>query len=147
MNFIILAITGVLGATLTFYVSEQLNQGVVRGSALLSLIVGLFFYCFPEVLDVYLTKNIPIVFIGTSFIGMASPKGQKHYLLLAISGILFSLVYINKSHFFNGYGGALGTLACITLLTSMAFSHAYSKKSKIISEIILIKNKIFCRNK
>ena len=44
MNNFILIITGILGATLTHFVSEQLRQGAVKASALLSLLVGLFFY-------------------------------------------------------------------------------------------------------
>jgi hypothetical protein len=64
-------------------------------------------------------KNIPLVFIGTSFIGMVSSKVQGSYFRLAVAGILFSSVYINKSHFFQGFGGALGTLAFISLLTTM----------------------------
>lgn len=146
MNLIILAITGILGATLTYYVSEELNQGAVRASAVLALIVGLFFYWFPNVLSSYLTNTIPIVFIGTSFIGMASPKGSKNYLLLAIACVFFSVIYVNKSHFFNGYGGALGTLAFITLIATMACFNWYANKTKITQRIVLIKNKIFNRN-
>ena len=74
MNIILIILASILGATLTFYVSEALKQGPVRASALLSLIIGLFFYYFPDILNVYLTKNIPLVFIGASFIGMASQK-------------------------------------------------------------------------
>lgn len=73
MNYLIIIVTGILGAWLTFFVSERLKQGPVRASAVLALIVGLFFYCFPELCNAYLTKNIPIVFIGTSFIGMVAP--------------------------------------------------------------------------
>ena len=147
MNLIILAITGILGATLTYYVSEELNQGAVRASAVLALIVGLFFYWFPNVLSSYLTNTIPIVYIGTSFIGMASPKGSKNYLLLAIAGVFFSIIYVNKSHFFNGYGGALGTLAFITLIATMTCFNWYANKTKITELFVLIKNKVFNRNK
>jgi hypothetical protein len=50
---------------------------------------------------------------------MVSSKVQSSYFRLAVAGILFSSVYINKSHFFQGFGGALGTLAFISLLTTM----------------------------
>lgn len=117
-NFIII-ITGILGATLTFFVSHQLNQGAVRASALLSLLVGLFFYCFPELLNAYLTKHIPIIFFGTSFIGMVSSKVTVNYVKLALTGSLFSFLYINKNDLFSGHGGGLGALALIALLATM----------------------------
>jgi hypothetical protein len=36
---------------------------------------------------------------------MVSSKVQGSYFRLAVAGILFSSVYINKSHFFQGFGG------------------------------------------
>ena len=91
----------------------------------------------------YLTQNIPLVFIGASFIGMASPKGKNNYLLLAFAGLLFSIVYINKSAFFKGYGGALGTLAFIALITTLFFAHLLTHKSKMLSRFKWMKNKVF----
>lgn len=127
MNELIIVITGILGATLTYYVSEQLKQGPVRSSALLSLIVGLFFYCFPEILSQYLANNIPLVFIGASFIGMVSAKVKVNYLSLVIAGFLFSTIYLGKSDFFEGYGGALGAMAFIALLTIMVLGKVVSR--------------------
>jgi len=130
MNELIILITGIVGATLTFYVSEQLKQGPVRSSALLSLIIGLFFYFFPELFNDYLTKNIPLVFIGASFIGMVSAKVKINYLSLAIAGCLFSIIYLNKSDFFDGYGGALGAMAFIALLTIMVIVKMFYRKKQ-----------------
>jgi hypothetical protein len=130
MNDLILILIGALGAVLTFYVSESLKQGAVRASALLSLIVGAFFYTFPTALNLYLTQNIPIVFIGTSFIGMVSAQVTRSYRLLAIAGGLFGIIYIHKSQFFDGYGGALGTLACVILLLTLSVYARISKNTK-----------------
>lgn len=141
MNSFIIIITGILGAILTFYFSQKLKQGPVRASALLSLIVGLFFYYFPEILNAYLSKNIPIVFIGTSFIGMVSFKSKDNYFQLAFAGCIFSLFYINKSHVFEGYGGALGALAFIALLTTFGFSGVFSKRTKIKNRILNLRKK------
>lgn len=142
MNSFIIIITGIIGSTLTFYVSQHLKQGAVRASALLSLIVGLFFYLFPGLLNSYLTINIQIVFIGTSFIGMISSKERGNYTQLAIAGSLFGLIYINKSDLFEGYGGALGALAFIALLTTLGFSVVLSKRSKITKPILEISKRI-----
>ncbi|GHC48800.1 hypothetical protein [Ulvibacter litoralis] len=146
MNDIIIILTGILGATLTFYVSKRLNQGAVRASALLSLLVGLFFYVFPNLLNDYLTKNIQIVFIGASFIGMVSSKNGS-YTRLIVAGSIFSVIYINKSSFFDGYGGAIGTLALIALLASMTFSDAFSSSPKIAHAIVRVRKKIFNQKK
>ncbi len=134
-HFIII-LTGILGATLTFYLSTELRQGPVRASALLSLIVGMFFYFFPNILSSYLTINIQIVFIGTSFIGMVSPKAMKSYKRLALAGSLFSIVYINNNNLFEGFGGALGALALIALLAAMGMSTAFSKRRRIPHKVI-----------
>jgi hypothetical protein len=52
---------------------------------------------------------------------MVSSKVQGSYFRLAVAGILFSSVYINKSHFFQGFGGALGTLALFLYSQLWAF--------------------------
>ncbi|WP_179348425.1 hypothetical protein [Winogradskyella pacifica] len=143
MNTFILIITGILGATLTHFVSEYLRFGAVKASALLSLIVGLFFYAFPNVLNGYLTEHLPIVFVGTSFIGMVSAKTLKSYTLLAIAGALFTGIYITKSHVFDGYGGALGALAFIALVTTMGFAFVVSNSAKIRRKVVLVWVKVF----
>ena len=125
---IILIITGIVSATLTYLVNNKYEQGAVRASAGLSLIVGLFFYLFPELFSAYLTKNIPIVFIGATFIGMVSSKVLQNIFLIAIAGFIFSIIYLNTSHFFKGYGGALGTTAAISVLVSLSL--AFVAKSK-----------------
>ncbi|QNK76198.1 MULTISPECIES: hypothetical protein [Winogradskyella] len=147
MNEFILIISGILGATLTFFISEKLRQGAVKASALLSLIVGLFFYCFPDLLSPYLTKHIQIVFIGSSFIGMVSASTMKSYTLLAIAGTLFTIIYMSKKNVFNGYGGSLGTLAFVSLLSTMAFATAVSQQTKIKNTISVFWKKIFKRKK
>lgn len=128
MNTLILIITGIAGATTTFYVSTKMKQGAVRASALLSLVVALFFYIFPDILTTYLTERIPVVFIGASFIGMVNANAVKHYGILGISGIIFTLIFLNTGNFFKGYGGLLGTSACISLLTAMSIPMVFSKK-------------------
>jgi len=146
MNYFTITLTAIIGGTLTFFLSEQLRQGPVRASALLSLLVGLFFYCFPDVLSLYLTKNIPIVFIGGSFIGMVAPLKKGNYSRILMAGSLFGIIYINKGRFFEGYGGALGTLALIALLSAMGFSAIISRSIKVKKGIIKIKKKVLKQN-
>ena len=146
MNYFIVIITGIIGATFTFFISEKLRQGPVRASALLSLLVGLFFYCYPDLLSPYLTKNIPIVFFGASFVGMVTPVKKGNYTRLLVAGSLFGIIYINKGRFFEGYGGALGALAFIALLSAMGFSVIISRSTKIKKGIVKIKKKVRKKN-
>ncbi|MEO9501794.1 MULTISPECIES: hypothetical protein [Flavobacteriaceae] len=131
MNDLIILLTGVIGSVLTYFISTPLKQGAVRASALLSLIVAVFFHFFPNILNSYLTIHIPFVFIGTSFIGMVSSKTNVNYFQLILAGCLFSLIYLHKGDVFSGYGGALGTIAGIALLTSFGFSALFSNISMI----------------
>lgn len=130
MEIIILFLTGIISALLTYVVNNKYKQGAVRASAGLSLLVGLFFYLFPDIFTPYLTKNIPIVFIGATFIGMVSSKILPSYLLVGFSGFIFSIIYLNASPFFKGYGGALGTTAAISVLVSLSLA-VVSKSEKI----------------
>ncbi|MFT7298576.1 MAG: hypothetical protein ACI81S_001578 [Sphingobacteriales bacterium] len=120
MENVIIIFTAVIAASSTFYASTTLKMGPVRASALLSLIVALFFNFFDTLLSPELTKVIPIVFFGASFLGMVSPKVLSNYRFLALGGFLFSLIFINTSFFFQGFGGALGTSANIAVLISFA---------------------------
>ncbi|MFI8606578.1 hypothetical protein ACIGCP_19075 [Cellulophaga baltica] len=147
MNTFIIIITGIFGATLTFYFNERLKQGTVRSSAMLSLVVGLFFHLFPELLNPFLTKNIPVVFIGGSFIGMVSFKAKGTYVILVIASIIFSCIYLHKSQFFNGYGGALGNSAFIALLTTMGISVLFFKRNRLTNRILLARRRIVKRRK
>ncbi len=130
MEISILFITGIISALLTYVVNNKYEQGAVRASAGLSLLVGLFFYFFPDIFTPYLTKNIPIVFIGATFIGMVSSKILSSYLLVGFSGFIFSIIYLNASPFFKGYGGALGTTAAISVLVSLSLT-VVSKSEKL----------------
>ncbi|MCK0125652.1 hypothetical protein MWU76_14770 [Gelidibacter sp. F2691] len=142
MNMLVIIVFGILGSVGTFYVSHKYNLTTVRTSALLSLGVALFFYGFPELLNAYLTKNIPVVFFGTSFIGMVSSKLKVGYVRLSIAGLIFSLIYVNKSRFFEGFGGALGALAFISLLATMGLYDLLRRHPKIKNSIALVRKKI-----
>lgn len=129
MEKFILMGTGICGAMATYFVNTRLKQGPVRASALLTLTVAAFFYFFPEVLSVYLTKNIPVVFIGSTFIGMVSAQKMSSYTGIAIAGLVFAIIYLNTSNFFDGYGGALGTSACISILVMLCIPYFKSKRN------------------
>lgn len=119
METLIIFISSIAGILLTFQVSTKMEHGAVRASAGLSLIVGLFFYIFPEALSIYLTHNIPLVFMGASFVGMVSEKIISNYWALILAGTVFSILYLHTGTYFEGFGGALGTTASISVIVIM----------------------------
>ncbi len=119
METFTILIASILGVVLTFYFSTKLKHGAVRASAGLSLIVGLFFYFFPAVLSPYLTHNIPLAFMGASFVGMVSEKIIRNYWVLALAGSIYSILYLHTGSYFEGFGGALGTTASTSVIVIM----------------------------
>lgn len=146
MDFWILILTGIAGATATYFVSTRLKQGPVRSSALLTLVVAGFCNLFPETLTPDLGKNIPVVFIGASFIGMVSSQHLSTYLGLSASGIIFTILYLNTSQVFAGYGGVLGTSACISLLVVLSIPYFKSKR-KLTVGLLQLRRLMFKRKK
>lgn len=141
-NLIILLALSFLSSVTTFYVNEALKQGPVRSSALLSLSVGLYFYFFPGSMDSYLVKNIPVVCIGASFIGMVSARVLSNYILIGTAGLVFCLIYLHASQFFNGYGGALGTSSAIALLAILSIP-IVGKKRKLTNGMMQLRKVLF----
>ncbi|MBL7706463.1 MAG: hypothetical protein JNM21_13040 [Taibaiella sp.] len=129
MEKLILVLTGMCGAMATYYVNTRLKQGPVRASALLTLVVAAYCYFFPDTLSPYLSKNLPVVFIGSTFIGMVSAQKMSTYTGIAIAGLLFSAIYLNTSKFFDGYGGSLGTSACISILVMLCIPYFKSRRN------------------
>lgn len=117
---LVLFIIGISGATGTYLLAHKGKQGVVRASALLSLIVAVIVYLLSDVLPLEYAAQIPVVFIGASFVGMTSPKIISSTTIIALSGAVFALLYIWATIFFNGMGGALGTAACIAVISTVA---------------------------
>lgn len=145
LNFIIV-IVSMLSAISTFYLSEHRKQGAVRASALLSLIVGILFSLFKSKIPVEYYSQIPIAFIGASFVGMVSSRALKHFRLVGFAGFIFGIIYINSSHFFKGYGGALGTSASISIMVTMCVP-IYLSKRKRLNGLILMRKWIFRDNR
>ena len=109
IEFLILMMCSIIASLTTFELNIRFKQGPIRSSAVIAMIIGGFFYFFPTILPQFYTDNIPLYVIGGTFIGMVS------------STMLFAILLHYTSQIFNGYGGALGTTACIALMCTMAF--------------------------
>jgi hypothetical protein len=127
MNELILLITGGVGAWSTYYVANDLNQGAIRSSAGLSLIVGLFFYTFPTIVSLQQAVEIPFVFMGASFVGMTAKQAMGSKLLIFIAGLIYSCIYIASDSIFIGYGGKIGSAACIAGTAVYGIQHVVQR--------------------
>ncbi|MFC0776942.1 hypothetical protein [Flavobacterium sp. HJSW_4] len=141
-DVLVLILVGFTGAVMTFYVSEGRNQGPVRSSAVLSLAVALIFHFNTVNIEVHLAQNIPLVFIGSSFIGMVSSRLISNYWAIGAGGMVFCIIFLNASRFFNGYGGALGTAACISLLTILSIP-IVTRKHRLTNGFALFRKTVF----
>ncbi len=129
IQFIILTLTAVSSAFLTYYLSHKRGFSPIRASALLALLVGGFFYFFPTLLSSVFTGKIPLYVLGGSFIGMVTMGVRISYYVLAISACVYSVLMLFMSSYFNGYGGAIGTMSCIALLFTLAMTLHIKNKS------------------
>ncbi len=117
----VMAATSVAAVLSTYYVNHNLKQGPVKASAITSLVVGV-------VVAVLLAKGwlvfdylevVAVVFIGASFAAMASKGIVESFGLIVFAGLVFGFLFTNLGTRFNGYGGGLGTKACLSVLAAV----------------------------
>lgn len=134
-------LAGGLSAFLTYILHVKLKQGAVRASALVGVVAGLLTFIFPKYLSINMTENLPLIIFGASFVGMVSSEVLSNYILIGISGSLFAVVFMNTSSLFSGFGGGLGTGACIAVLVTLSVP-VLTKNRRTYKRLIIIKRKI-----
>jgi hypothetical protein len=128
LHYFLLYITAIVGSCSTFWLSTRAQQGPVRASALVTLPVALLLYFYPDIIEGFLARNIPVVLIGSTFVGMVSAQKLNTYIGLIIAALLYCTIFIHTSKFFTGYGGALGTSACISIVVTLCVPYFSSKR-------------------
>lgn len=114
MNFLAIFLLSVAAALITWELNNKYKLGPVRASSIVSLIFGLIIY-FLKINSVY-----GVAIMGASFAGMSTDKVIPNKILMAVCGIIFSLVFYNLSgEVFAGFGGKLGTTACISVVMTL----------------------------
>lgn len=144
LDYFILLIVGSISSVITFLLQIKYKQGPVRSSAMVGVLVSIFVLLFPNLLSVYLTENLPLVSFGASFIGMVSSKIMSDYILIGFSGVVFTIIFFNTSSYFNGFGGGLGSAACIALLVTLSIP-VIRKKGKISNGLLLLRRQMRSR--
>ena len=135
----------ITGSWLTFYLNRYLKLGAIKSSSLLALIIG-GIYQINESFYTTIYHGHPFLVIGSTFIGMITSR--KHYknFNLFIAPIVFTIIYYNISKEFNGFGGVLGTAACISLLISI-YLRSLKATKKVIKPFRHVKVETMKRNR
>ena len=136
-TFTVILVTSILVAIATYYVSIKLDLGPVIGSALISFLVSFPLYLFPESLEFIapnLTMMVPVVVIGSSFAAMSSAQILSDYHKVATAGAFFAFIWWYASSFFAGFGGGLGTTACISVVITLGLMKILKPVAKKVSK-------------
>ncbi|MCP9199946.1 hypothetical protein MKO06_08515 [Gramella sp. GC03-9] len=133
METTIILFSGSLFALLTFYINNKLQLGGIMASAAISVLAALFFKFSPNLLSPYLTATIPIIAMGASFVGMASSRVIRKYWVIGLAGLVFSVMFLIGSPFFDGFGGSLGSSAAIALGSVYGFKRLKATISRSLS--------------
>lgn len=76
--------------------------------------------------------------MGGSFAGMASSQVFSRLPWVALAGGLVGFLFLSASQHFQGYGGALGTAASISVMAVMGFP-IYLHKRKFSRALLRIR--------
>lgn len=127
MHVLIILITSVVAALITYELGTVRNKGSVRASAITGLIFGLPAYFMPAI---NITRTgieiIPLAAMGASFVGMSSGKIITSRFWAALGGAIFSAIFLFSSPVFSGNGGGLGISALIAVIIMIGLKRALS---------------------
>lgn len=113
-----------LGAFLTFYLAKHNRFDGIRASASLSIIAYLLLTALNLNPDLY-----SVIFFGGTFIGMSAPHRFGIYTVTS-SSILFSFLFEYLVPKLDGYGGALGVSAFLSICICHMFILLGAPRSK-----------------
>ncbi|MDQ2044429.1 hypothetical protein NRL14_11895 [Pseudoalteromonas sp. 20-92] len=113
-----------LGAFLTFFLAKKNRFDAIRASAALSIVA----YLLLSVLNLN-PELYSMVFFGGTFIGMSAPHRFGIYTVTN-SAIIFSILFEYLVPRLDGYGGALGISAFLSVCICHTFILLGAPRSK-----------------
>lgn len=128
---IIILFAGLIGALATQEIRIRYEQGPVKSSACVSLICGLICYFLP--LDYGIEKiirDVPTAVMGGSFVAMSSNHIIPNRRWMIVAALIFSSIFLFSSAALKGFGGALGTTACVAVIITKGINLIKSKLLK-----------------
>jgi len=129
MNWIILGLS-VIAALATWELNVKYCFGGVRASSIVSLISGLIVY-FSK-----LDPDYGVAVMGASFAAMSTEYVIPKRFWMTICGIVFALIFLNlPDNIFPGFGGKLGTTACISVVMTLGFMRMITNVKNFIKKV------------
>lgn len=126
-------VSAVMSAICTYWLHNRFSINPILASSAITLFVAIAVQPFNEEEWV---QAVPYAAIGGSFIGMSSKKNVKGFSSVLLAGIIFGLIFTHSSKFFEGFGGALGTSACISVLTAISW-RKFLKRTKYTTKRVV----------
>ena len=120
---------------LGYYLNNHKNWGGVKSSATIALCIGIIYQLSIYTdFEVDFLKDYFLIMMGATFMGMISVVHQHKIIDFIISSFIFCTLYQHASPFFSGFGGLLGTIACISILCVFGIERLLSaiKKESVI---------------
>lgn len=121
MAIFLIVIFACFGSLATYFLGQRTSASPVRSSALVSLVFGLIHWFFTTHLHFQILAELPAAVMGGSFVGMASVQVLKSWKWVLAAVLIFTFLFLSASAQFQGFGGALGTAASISVMAVMGF--------------------------
>ena len=122
MDSLLIILSSVLGAIVTYLISFHLNKGVVFGSALVTLLSGIFY---PH----FFSNGLTLAAVSTcaSYAAMVSVEKFPKWWEMVGVGLIVGCIFIATTNVFVGVGGRLGAIAAISGFSWLGMKRVYTR--------------------
>lgn len=132
MIFLSKVICCFLSYWLCYHLNNTRKWGGVKSSAALAIFIGILYqFVIIMSLNTGFLKDYFLIMMGATFMGMIAKDHQHKKIDFIISSLIFCALYEHSSSFFKGFGGLLGTIACISLLCVFGIERIIQKLNDI----------------
>lgn len=123
VHVLVSLIVAIAGVAVPAILIRHFKRGVVLSSALPSLLVALITLYLEKTYNEPSIKEIPIIFMGASFVGMSASHFLRLWWHICFGAVIFYLLFSFGASFAVGYGGKLGLISCISVLCTIGFEN------------------------
>jgi len=135
MEPLIIILVSVISGVVTYYINHLLNKGPVFASAIVAVTAGL-------ILPKLFSNGYTLALVATcaSYAGMSAKTRVASFKEMAFSCILLALIFMGSSNALVGYGGRLGTIAAISVITVWGLKNIYIELKENNRKLLKTKN-------